>query len=318
MDFKGFKMFANARRSFVTFLITFLIGLVVFGILALILVPKINNLLDFGNPNTVINDDENGSALIDPSSRTLSGSSFTVLLVGTDEQQGVTTGTKVSADTIILVTVSEAKESFVYMPIPSRTEVTVDGDTVFLGNTYGEKGIDYLCEKVMGLTGITINKYAVVDLSGMSGIIDKLGGINYNVPVNMRYEDKSQDLEIDISRGSQKLDGEDAVKMLRYRSDSFKDRSARNLSFLQTAVRLCLTIYSREDAADAYAKLSQYATTNLDQSTFLEHADTFWSYGDFKEVSLELPGRYTTNSDGYTIYKPDTVKAFEMLSEYKN
>jgi len=311
-------MLKNFRNSLVIFIITFLAGLLIFGVAALIVVPKIGDLLAFDDPVDVIIADE-GDELISTDGKTnVKSSGLSILLVGTDYQPEVTPGAKVSADTIIFMTVSEETKSFVFMPFPSRTDVTVDGEVMFLGDAYGEKGIEYLCEKITGLTGITVNYYAVVSLSGMQSIVDKLGGVDFSVPVNMRFEDSSQDLVIDIDRGYQKLDGDHSVKMLRYRGDSFKDRTSRNLSFLQTAIRLCISIWPESEASELYLKLAPYVTTNFTESDLQKYASTIWAYNDYNEISLELPGRYSTNEDGYTIYIADTSAAYKMLNEYKN
>lgn len=310
-------MLRNLRSSLLTFIITFCISLLIFGALAFFIVPKVADLLAFDDPVNAILPEE-GEELVSTDGKVSSAASgLSVLIVGTDSQPEVTPGASVSADTIIFMTVSEEKKAFVFMPLPSRTEVTVDGEVMFLGDVYGAKGIDYLCEKVTGLTGITINYYACASIGGMKSIVDKLGGIDFSVPVNMKYEDASQGLVIDVERGFQKLNGTQSVNMLRYRSDSFRDRTARNLSFLQTAIRLCVSMFPQSDAADLYFRLAPHVTTNFTEADLEKFVSVIWAYNDYNEVSLEFPGKYSTNDEGYTIYIPDAGKAYNMLNEYK-
>ena len=57
-----------------------------------------------------------------------------------------------------------------------------------------------------------------LDLDTLARTVDSLSGIEVDVPFDMSYEDKSQNLTIDIKAGKQTLDGKSAVQFLRYRS----------------------------------------------------------------------------------------------------
>lgn len=45
-----------------------------------------------------------------------------------------------------------------------------------------------------------------------------MGGVTFDVPVEMHYNDPSQNLYIDLSAGEQKLDGAQAMQVMRFRS----------------------------------------------------------------------------------------------------
>ncbi len=309
---------ATFRRSLLVFIITFLVCSLLFGVIALLVVPKVNDLLGFADSvERGVTEDGSGE-LIETGTVVGGKGGLTALFVGVDQVPGVTTGESVSADTIIFLTVSESKKAFVYVSLPCRMEVVVDGETMFLGNVYGRKGIRYLAERVTGLTGVAVNYYAVVTIEGMKKLIDGMGGIEVSVPVNMRYKDESQDLEIDITRGYQKLDGEQAVNMLRYRGDSFRERGTRNLDFLKMLVREFTASDRKAEAADVFLRLSDDVETNFTEKDLLKYLDLIWSYSEYDEISLEYPGKYTTNDDGYTIYRPKTDSAYAMIAEYKN
>ena len=309
----------SIKSSIIVFIVTFLIGSLIFGVIAMIAVPKVNDLLAFANAVDGPAQTEDEDNVIEsgvPSDS--AGGGFTALLIGTDQKPGVKTGNDVSADTIIFVTISESKKSFVYMSLPCRMEVVVDNETMFLGDVYGKKGVDYLCERVTGLTGISINYYATVALEDMAEVIDELGGIEFSVPVNMNYTDHKGKLNIDITRGYQKLSGEEAVNMLRYRGDSFRDRGTRNVNFIQALVRELTASDFKPEAADTYLKLAKYVTTNFGQADLVKYMDVIWSYSEYNVISLDYPGKYATNEDGYTIYRPNTDAAYSLLADYKN
>jgi len=79
------------------------------------------------------------------------------------------------------------------------------------------EGAVYAAEKVSNLTGININYYVHINISSIKKITDMLGGVNFDVPADLRYRDPSQDLNIDLKKGYQLLDGDKVEQLLRFR-----------------------------------------------------------------------------------------------------
>ena len=71
-----------------------------------------------------------------------------------------------------------------------------------LGDVYAERGVEYLCGKVSGLTGLEIDYYASLDVGSIASVVDKIGGVSYYIPEDMKYEDPDQDLVIDLKKGT--------------------------------------------------------------------------------------------------------------------
>ena len=65
---------------------------------------------------------------------------------------------------------------------------------------------------------INIDEYVLIDTAGFRDVIDAVGGIDYDVPRDMHYEDPAQDLYIDLSAGYQHLSGAQCEQLIRYRS----------------------------------------------------------------------------------------------------
>jgi hypothetical protein len=63
-----------------------------------------------------------------------------------------------------------------------------------------------------------VDCYAVVDLDVLVQAVDLMGGVWFDVPQAMDYDDPSQDLAIHLSPGRQLLNGEQAMGVCRYRS----------------------------------------------------------------------------------------------------
>ncbi len=76
---------------------------------------------------------------------------------------------------------------------------------------------DRFLEHLGNLLGFTPDCYAVVNMRAVEKLVDCIGGVYYNVPRDMDYDDPTQELYIHIPGGYQLLNGENAVKVLRFR-----------------------------------------------------------------------------------------------------
>ena len=65
---------------------------------------------------------------------------------------------------------------------------------------------------------IHIDEYVLIDTDGFRHVIDAIGGVDYEVPRDMFYEDPAQDLYIDLKAGYQHLNGSQCEQLIRYRS----------------------------------------------------------------------------------------------------
>lgn len=72
-------------------------------------------------------------------------------------------------------------------------------------------------EAVNKITGLDIKYYVVVKTEALIELVDAIGGVNFNVPIDMEYDDPTQDLHIDLKEGEQLIDGAKAEQLLRFR-----------------------------------------------------------------------------------------------------
>lgn len=86
-----------------------------------------------------------------------------------------------------------------------------------IGKNSGKGGVENLKKELKKLMGFEVDNYAIVDTKAVEELIDAIGGVDFDVPVNMNYEDPIQGLSIHINKGLQHLSGADAVKVLRFR-----------------------------------------------------------------------------------------------------
>jgi len=78
--------------------------------------------------------------------------------------------------------------------------------------------IDALRDEVAKLVGYRTDHWITLDLKGFVTLIDAIGGIEINVPQRMVYSDPEQGLSIDLQPGLQRLNGKQAMGLVRFRS----------------------------------------------------------------------------------------------------
>ena len=79
---------------------------------------------------------------------------------------------------------------------------------------------DETLEAVNEITGLDIKYYVVVKTEALIKLVDVIGGITFDVPIDMNYDDTSQNLHIHLKAGEQKLDGDKAEQLVRFRHNN--------------------------------------------------------------------------------------------------
>ena len=72
------------------------------------------------------------------------------------------------------------------------------------------------------VTGLNLKYYVFVDTKALTEIVDAIGGVEFDVPIDMEYDDTSKDntLHINLKKGRQKIDGNKAEQLLRFRHNN--------------------------------------------------------------------------------------------------
>ena len=144
---------------------------------------------------------------------------YTVLILGRDTGGGGTT------DTMLLASYDVTNQKATVMSIPRDTMVNVSWDIKRINSVYnyygaGEKGIQHLYKEVAQLVGFEPDYQVVVEWDAVGEIVDAMGGVYFDVPRNMNYDDPTQNLHIHQEKGYRLLSGDDAMQVIRYRHDN--------------------------------------------------------------------------------------------------
>lgn len=153
---------------------------------------------------------------------------YTFLLVGSDDGNGNT-------DTILVGRMDTVNHTVDVVSIPRDTMVnngwkqTRRINAVYWGTiNSGGVGIDGLKKQIRNVMGFDIDCYGVIDLSAFVDVIDAMGGVEFDVPFDMNYDDPTQDLHIHLKAGPQRLDGQSAIGVVRYRYGNAASQSYVN------------------------------------------------------------------------------------------
>ena len=142
---------------------------------------------------------------------------YTFMIIGMDK-------VAYNTDTIMVGRMDTINHSVEIVNIPRDTYVNVRTKIKKINSIYpyavtkGENGVKNLRRGIEKLVGFPLDSYAFIDIVAAAKIVDTVGGVDFDVPVNMHYDDPGQDLHIDIDKGMQHLDGEDFVKVMRFRN----------------------------------------------------------------------------------------------------
>ena len=143
---------------------------------------------------------------------------FTILIFGSDVVSGLT-------DTIMVVTYDVTNQQATVMSIPRDTLVNVSApykniNGVYTQNGMGESGTAALKREVSELVGFTPDYCVMIDWELVGEMVDAIGGVWYDIPYHMDYDDPAQDLHIHYDAGRQFLNGEDAMNVVRWRENN--------------------------------------------------------------------------------------------------
>lgn len=345
---------SNMSSVIRNFIVTFCVSLLIFGMLSYAIVTNVDNVFSPPDDSTTEFDIQNEPVNKLPVSETIHpetdtdgniiepddiNDDITILLVGTDYQpnilndydvaeinKGVTgfpvKAREISADAIMLMKIDGAAKECIFSMLPSDMRVQADGNDVKLGSLYSLKGIHYLRNKVTAMTGLKIDYYAVISVMGLASVIDQLGGINVTVPVDMNYDDDSQQLSIHLNKGSQILGGIDAVNMLRYKLYPNGDTSRRSMiaAFARTMLKKMTDISNITRVPDIYASLSEYVETDFNLADLTMHLDLIFSYSEFTASDINYPGTTGVpegSFDNDTYFEPDINAAISLYRKHR-
>ncbi len=223
------------------------------------------------------------------------------------------------SDTILLLRVNPNSQLIKVLSIPRSSMVVLPEiglEKISLANASGAAMATRVVSK--SLNNVAIDRYLRLRPDGLRELVNALGGIEVFVPQPMSYRDTTQKLAIDLERGWQTLNGDEAQQFAR-----FQDREKGDLGRIQRQQLLIKALKNRLTNPAIIARLPQivstvqnYVDTNLSPEEMLTLAN-FGAKLDAQNLQMVLlPGNLSTLSLDPSSYWLDPGGQDRVMSEY--
>ena len=190
---------------------------------------------------------------------------YNILVSGLDDDNG-------GSDTNILVRFDVPNKRIDLVSLPRDTLLHNEYRNNKLNFAYAKGGTELLMEQIENLLGIPVDFYVTVNLKGFIALVDQIDGVDFDIPINMDYDDPYQDLHIHFTKGPRHLNGQEAMEVVRFRHNNdgtgygSEDlgRMQTQQKFLKAVAKKMLTASNILTKIDDYAKIfNQYVDTDL-------------------------------------------------------
>ena len=166
------------------------------------------------NLNSILkgSDAQENAQVADSLAPAVSGEPFYMLLLGCDDRDGVE-GAR--SDTTILARIDPGNAKVTLLSIPRDTAINYGNyGTVKFNAAYAYDGASGTIDATSALCGVKISHYAEVHFDALVDLIDYMGGVEVDVPMDIDDADAGGSLKA----GKQTLNGEQAMIFARSRS----------------------------------------------------------------------------------------------------
>ncbi|HEY9761884.1 MAG TPA: LCP family protein [Trichocoleus sp.] len=200
------------------------------------------------------------------------------------------------ADTMLLLRFDPETEQVVVLSLPRDTRTYVGGSLTKLNeaNRYGGPAV--AAQSVSDLLGgVAIDRYVRINVQGVEKLIDSLGGVTVNVPQDMKYQDDSQHLYINLKAGEQHLNGDQSLQFLRFRYDDKGDigRIQRQQMMMRAIVEQALNPTTIGRMPKILSVIQEHVDTNLSVEELLALVGYAAQTNRSNVQMLMLPGNFS-------------------------
>ncbi len=231
------------------------------------------------------------------------GNKFNFLVLGLD--------TNNRADTIMLLSFGENTVRGFSIPRDTAfTTVMADGKIRKISDILAEENPDQLVvDAIRNKLDIPITYYMKVKLSAVETLIDSMGGLEFDVPMNMKYEDLRQNLNISLTKGRRILTGAEVCGLLQFRSYANGDitRIEMGHAVIKEFLRQKLSEANIEKLPELIEIIKNNVVTNY---TFADFSGDIKKFKQLKtDISFKtIPGRMLITDTGIAVYEIDSEK----------
>lgn len=181
-------------------------------------------------------------------------------------------------------------------------------------------------ECVNNITGLNLDKYLLIDTDAIIEVVDAIGGVTFDVPIDMDYDDPAQDLHIHLKAGEQLIDGEKAEQLLRFRhnndgtsypseyGDNDIGRMRTQREFIQVTAKQLLRVENVTKVLNSMDIVFKNVKTNLDMETLKYYIPYIFKFNTSNIVSDTLPGT-PEKCNGIWIYTANKTQTKQVIED---
>lgn len=191
---------------------------------------------------------------------------------------------------------------------------------------YSMGGHKSAMKEINELTGLNIQYYIKVDTEAFKFLVDAIGGVTFNVPIDMKYDDGKQNLHIDLKAGEQLLDGNKAEQLVRFRHNNdgttySYEYGMEDLGRIRTQRAFLAALAKQTLKPSNIFKINQfveiaqqYVETNLSFDVIKDYVPYIVDFNANNLRTEQLPGQ-SEKANGWWIFAPDEVKTAKMIED---
>lgn len=232
-------------------------------------------------------------------------------------------------DTIILAGYNPNAQKAFMVSIPRDTYIgknKVNANGFDKINSLYQKDCSKTINAVEDLTGVKIDYYVAVKTNVLVEIVDAIGGVEFDVPIDMNYDDITQDLHIHLKSGLQHLNGAQAEQVVRFRHNnngstypsSYGDNDYGRMRTQRDFIKALAKQVISFDNITNVKEITSVVFKNLKTDLTLANAFAYIPYGikfNINDLKAEqLPGESKIINELW-FYEPDIKKTKKLFDE---
>ena len=240
-------------------------------------------------------------------------------------------------DTIMVASYNPKSQKAVLLSIPRDTFVGTNKANTNsydkMNAIYEQSGAEGVLRKVNKLTGLNVKNYILISNNALVELVDEIGGVEFDVPMNMDYDSKGQNLHIHLKEGLQTLSGEQAEWLVRFRknnngttysykygSDDF-GRMKTQREFIKAVVKQTLQAKNITKIGSLIDIVKRNVTTNInDWDTIKEYIPYVTEFNTDNIEMATIPGSSVRipEETGLWFFLADEIKVKNLIEELFN
>ncbi len=236
-------------------------------------------------------------------------------------------------DTIMVCSYNPKTQRASILSVPRDTYIGKNTKSVKANDKinamYSRSGIEKTITKIEEITNMNIQYYAIVNTQALINIVDIIGGVEFDVPIKMDYDDPTQDLHIHLEKGMQKITGEKAEQLLRFRhnnngttysqeyGDNDYGRMKTQREFIKETVKQTVQLKNITKAKKIISAVFSNIETNLNEDVIKKYIPYVFEFNTDDIKMEQLPGESVKLNDVW-VYDYSKSKTKSIVDEINN